>query len=95
MLRCATRTLLRRHAQRALLLSRHALTHALRRHASSSRELTFAEELLQQRKTKGKTIAALREDGTTEFPAFDAVDVDGTAVAFPDLLERRVTLVGG
>jgi hypothetical protein len=97
MLRCATRTLLRRHAQRAPLLSRHALAgraHALRRHASSSRELTFAEELLQQRKTKGKTIAARREDGATEFPSFDAVDVDGTAVAFPDLLERRVTLVG-
>ena len=49
---------------------------------------------MQHRKTQGKTIAARREDGAVAFPPFDAVDVDGTAVAFPALLKRRVTLVG-
>ena len=49
---------------------------------------------MQHRKTQGKTIAARREDGAVAFPNFDAVDVDGTAVAFPALLKRRVTLVG-
>ena len=49
---------------------------------------------MQHRKTQGKTVAARREDGAVAFPTFDAVDVDGTAVAFPALLKRRVTLVG-
>ena len=49
---------------------------------------------MQHRKTQGKTIAARREDGAVAFPTFDAVDVDGTAVAFPALLKRRVTLGG-
>ena len=49
---------------------------------------------MQHRKTQGKTIVARREDGAVAFPTFDAVDVDGTAVAFPALLKRRVTLVG-
>ena len=39
--------------------------------------LSFAEELMQHRKTQGKTIAARREDGAVAFPTFDAVDVDG------------------
>ena len=47
---------------------------------------------MQHRKTQGKTIAARREDGAVAFPTFDAVDVDGTAVAFPALLKRRVKI---
>ena len=43
---------------------------------------------------RARPIAARREDGAVAFPTFDAVDVDGTAVAFPALLKRRVTLVG-
>jgi hypothetical protein len=79
-------TLLLRRAQAPL--ARHG------RQSSTRRELSFAEELMQHRKTQGKTIAARREDGAVAFPTFDAVDVDGTAVAFPALLKRRVTLVG-
>ena len=95
MLRLTARALLRRQAPPLRQTARRAAPGGLRRHASSTRrELSFAEELMQHRKTQGKTIAARREDGAVAFPPFDAVDVDGTAVAFPDLLKRRVTLVG-
>ena len=95
MLRLTARALLRGQAPRLRQTARRAAPDGLRRHASSARrELSFAEELMQHRKTQGKTIAARREDGAVAFPPFDAVDVDGTAVAFPDLLKRRVTLVG-
>ena len=95
MLRLTARALLRRQAPRLRQTARRAAPDGLRRHASSTRrELSFAEELMQHRKTQGKTIAARREDGAVAFPTFDAVDVDGTAVAFPALLKRRVTLVG-
>ena len=95
MLRLTARALLRRQAPRLRQTARRAAPDGHRRHASSTRrELSFAEELMQHRKTQGKTVAARREDGAVAFPPFDAVDVDGTAVAFPDLLKRRVTLVG-
>ena len=97
LLRTATRVV-RRHSQQApvlLGLKTRGRVALQTRHASSARrELSFAEELMQHRKTQGKTIAARREDGAVAFPPFDAVDVDGTAVAFPALLKRRVTLVG-
>ena len=48
---------------------------------------------MQHRKTRARPTLR-REDGAVAFPTFDAVDVDGTAVAFPALLKRRVTLVG-
>ena len=88
-----------RHAsstRRTALLLRRAQAPLARygRQSSTRRELSFAEELMQHRKTQGKTIVARREDGAVAFPTFDAVDVDGTAVAFPALLKRRVTLVG-
>ena len=88
-----------RHAsstRRIALLLRRAQAPLARygRQSSTRRELSFAEELMQHRKTQGKTVAARREDGAVAFPTFDAVDVDGTAVAFPALLKRRVTLVG-
>ena len=88
-----------RHAssmRRIALLLRRAQAPLARygRQSSTRRELSFAEELMQHRKTQGKTIVARREDGAVAFPTFDAVDVDGTAVAFPALLKRRVTLVG-
>ena len=88
-----------RHAssmRRTALLLRRAQAPLARygRQSSTRRELSFAEELMQHRKTQGKTVAARREDGAVAFPTFDAVDVDGTAVAFPALLKRRVTLVG-
>ena len=88
-----------RHAsssRRIALLLRRAQAPLARygRQSSTRRELSFAEELMQHRKTQGKTVAAMREDGAVAFPTFDAVDVDGTAVAFPALLKRRVTLVG-
>ena len=95
MLRLTARALLRRQAPLLRQTARRAAPDGLRRHASSARrELSFAEELMQHRKTQGKTVAARREDGAVAFPPFDAVDVDGTAVAFPALLKRRVTLVG-
>ena len=62
--------------------------------SSTRRELSFAEELMQHRKTQGKTIAARREDGAVAFPTFDAVDVDGTAVAFPCFAEAPRHLGG-
>ncbi|CAH0365905.1 unnamed protein product [Pelagomonas calceolata] len=82
--------------RRTVVLIRRAQAPLARygRQSSTRRELSFAEELMQHRKTQGKTIAARREDGAVAFPNFDAVDVDGTAVAFPALLKRRVTLVG-
>ena len=78
MLRRTVTVVLLRRAQAPL--ARHG------RQSSTRRELSFAEELMQHRKTQGKTIVARREDGAVAFPTFDAVDVDGTPWPFPALL---------
>ena len=55
LLRTATRVV-RRHTQQAPMLLGLKTRHA----SSARRELSFAEELMQHRKTQGKTVAARR-----------------------------------
>ena len=58
------------------------------------RELSLVEELREIRVTDGKPVMARREPPSVVFPAFGALDVDGSDVELPRMLRQRVTLVG-
>ena len=73
----------RRPVQRSFVASRPRL-----------RELSIVEELREIRVTDGKPVMARREAAEVTFPAFDALDVDGSEVRVPGMLRQRVTLVG-